>query len=59
MFGWDEHKLDQTSMKTFKKISKEKQLGFQSNLIKKIHVRDLGYNVDQIGFKWDEQGLLD
>ncbi len=46
------------NMKTFKKISKEKQLGFGSNLMKKICIRDLGYGVDQVGFRWDEQGLL-
>jgi hypothetical protein len=51
--------LDQTSIKTLKKISKEKQLGFGSNLMKKINVHDLGYSVDQVGFRWDEQGLLD
>jgi hypothetical protein len=29
-------------MKTFKKIAKEKQLGFGSNLMKKIRIHDLG-----------------
>jgi hypothetical protein len=45
-------------MKTLKKISKEKQLGFGSNLMKKICICDLGYGADQVGFRWDEQGLL-
>jgi hypothetical protein len=36
-------------MKTLKKISKEKQLGFGSNLMKKICICDLGYGVDRLG----------
>jgi hypothetical protein len=42
----------------FKKVSKEKQLGFGSSLMKKKCIHDLGYGVDQVGFRWDEQGLL-
>jgi hypothetical protein len=35
-------------MKTFKKIAKEKQLGFGSNFMKQICIWDLGSGVDQV-----------
>jgi hypothetical protein len=35
-------------MKTLLKFTKEKQLGFGSNLIKQICIWDLGYGVDQV-----------
>jgi len=42
-------------MKTLKRIVEKIQLGFGSNLMKKIWIQDLSYSVDYVVLRWDEQ----